>query len=138
MESPADQVMEALDREHLAVLARIRAANADLQERLESLGVTVSYDREDDVLMLLFGRPEEAMSESIDNTLLLRVHPETLKIVGVEVVGLRAHLADRPDLFDLFLDAMEMSGDRVVTGAPAPNGRPSERIVRRVQDLVLA
>lgn len=70
---------------------RIVMANADLRERLERLDLRVSYDEEFDIFLLAIGDPQEAITEEIDDGhgLQLRLDPETLKIVGFEVMGFR-------------------------------------------------
>ncbi len=46
----------------------------------------LGYDREVDVLYLSFGEPQKGMEYvELGNYVILRVHPETRKIVGVTV-----------------------------------------------------
>lgn len=87
----------------------IIAANADLEERLRHLGVRVTYDDEFDIFLLAIGEPQEAMTEEVEDGhgLQIRVDPETLKIVGFEIMGfrrryLKAHPEFRPHFLALF------------------------------------
>jgi hypothetical protein len=76
----------ALEREHLELVQRIWAANDDLAERMNALGVTTDYDAELDILFTRIGPPVEALTESVDDHVGLRVDPDTLKIVGWEIL----------------------------------------------------
>jgi hypothetical protein len=82
--------MAALEREHVAWLREIWAANNDLAERMAALGVTSDLDADTDILFVTIGPPQEALTESVDDWLGLRVDPETLKIVGFEVLHAQA------------------------------------------------
>ena len=48
---------------------------------------TIFYDKEGDVLYLTIGEPQEAVSREMGNDILLRVHPETGKILGLTVLN---------------------------------------------------
>jgi hypothetical protein len=76
----------ALEQEHLELVQRIWAANDDLAERMNALGVTTVYDADLDTLFTRIGPPVEALTESIDDHIGLRVDPDTLKIVGWEIL----------------------------------------------------
>ncbi len=45
------------------------------------------YDKEGDVLYLTIGQPQEAISREMGNDVLLRVHPDTGKIVGLTILN---------------------------------------------------
>ena len=97
--------MAALEREHREWLAEIRAANSDLEERLGALGITLDYDDERDILFCRFGPPTEALTESVDDLVYVRVDPDTLKIVGLEILHARTALAERPAVATFLLHA---------------------------------
>lgn len=61
-------------------------ANADYIERIERDGVSVVYDATLDTLFIEFGGPKEALSEHAKDNIMLRIDPETLQIVGYEIV----------------------------------------------------
>jgi len=67
----------------------ILEANADLEERLSRLSFSVSYDEEFDIFVLTIGEPTEAITEEVADGLQLRLDPETLKVVGFEVLSFR-------------------------------------------------
>ncbi len=97
MDASPDHIMVALEREHEAALERSVAANQDLPDRVRALGAMVYYDPEDDVLLLTVGKPAPAITETVDDFLLLRLEPETWKIIGVEILGLHDFLAAHPE-----------------------------------------
>ncbi len=55
---------------------------------------TMFYDRDGDVLYLTIGEPQEAVSREMGNDILLRVHPQTGKIVGLTVLNLASRFSD--------------------------------------------
>jgi len=55
---------------------------------------TMFYDREADVLYLTLGQPQEAISREMGNDVLLRVHPETGKVVGLTVLNFASRFGD--------------------------------------------
>ena len=82
--------LEVEAREHAVWLRQVMAANNDLAERLDALGITVDYDDEDDALYLNIGPPTEALTTPVADEVYYRVEPDTLKIVGVECWSFRA------------------------------------------------
>lgn len=61
-------------------------ANGDYIERMERDGVSVVYDATLDTLFIEFGGPKEALSEHALDNIMLRIDPETLQIVGYEIL----------------------------------------------------
>lgn len=61
-------------------------ANRDYLERVEREGVQAIYDAKLDTLFVEFGGPKEALSEHLVDNIMLRVDPETLHIVGIEIL----------------------------------------------------
>jgi hypothetical protein len=78
-------VIARLAREHHDMLRALFAANDDLRDRVARLGVVAEYDPDEDYFGLVIGGPAEATTESLANTILFRVEPETLKLVGIEI-----------------------------------------------------
>ena len=64
----------------------IRKANFDLGERIEAEGVTFDYNPEADVVSIIIGKPADAVTEPLIDDIMYRLDPETLKVVGVEIV----------------------------------------------------
>ena len=58
--------------------------------------ISTLHDREEDTFFLTIGNPQEAIYESVDNRLYLRLDPDTLKIVGVEIPHVSRRLKDDP------------------------------------------
>ncbi len=83
---------------HEEMLRRIIRANTDLHERVASLPVRMVYEADDDVLYIDFGDPQPSATESVENSLYLRVHPETLKLHGIEVHHFSRRLPESPPL----------------------------------------
>ena len=65
----------------------IRRANFDLGERVESEELSLDYNPEADVLTITVGEPRSAITEPWLDDILYRVDPDTLKIVGIEIVA---------------------------------------------------
>jgi uncharacterized protein YuzE len=115
----------ALEREHRDSLAAILNANQDLAERIQRLGVTADYDPSDDVLYISIGPSTAAVAESIDNTIFLRVEPDTLKLASIEVWGVRSAAPTDSKVVALLLDLVHRAG------APAP-----ERLAADIRELI--
>jgi len=98
--------LAAAGRDHAAWLAQIAAANHDLATRIGALGVLVAYDDDIDILFCQFGPPAEALTETVNDWLAVRVDPETLEILGFEPMSLRLPgTGDEPGLLPLILHA---------------------------------
>ena len=65
---------------------RLWEANTDYVDRIEAEGVFVVYDATLDTLFVEFGGPKEALSEHAIDNVMVRIDPDTLQIVGVEVL----------------------------------------------------
>lgn len=55
---------------------------------------TLFYDREGDVLYITIGEPQAAISREMENDVLLRVQPETGKIVGMTVLNFASRFSN--------------------------------------------
>jgi len=138
MDASTEQLVQKLRAERNQLLQQIVAANADIDQRIRELGVTVCYDREDDVLLISIGAHTEAITESIEPGRLARLDPETLKIVGLEVLGFVAQIARDPGLFDLFLDAVQTVNANILVEPHTAHRDPGDRLARRLQDMIAA
>ena len=65
---------------------KLSAANKDLIDRIEREGADLVYDATLDTLFIEFGDPKEALSEHVVDNIMLRIEPETLQIVGCEIL----------------------------------------------------
>lgn len=55
---------------------------------------TLYYDKEGDVLYITLGEPQIAISQELENDVLLRVQPETGKIVGMTVLNFSSRFSN--------------------------------------------
>ncbi len=55
---------------------------------------TLFYDKEGDVLYLTIGEPQEAVSREMGNDVLVRVHPETGKIIGMTILNFASRFSN--------------------------------------------
>jgi len=65
---------------------KLSAANKHLIDRIEREGADLVYDATLDTLFIEFGGPKEALSEHVVDNIMLRIEPETLQIVGCEIL----------------------------------------------------
>jgi len=65
---------------------QVKGAYQDLITRIEHEGVNLVYDATLDSLFIEFGGPEAALSEHVADNIMIRINPETLRVVGFEVV----------------------------------------------------
>jgi hypothetical protein len=77
---------------------RFKETNKDYLDRIQKNGLMAIYDATLDTLFIEIGGPAEALSEHLIDNIMLRVEPDTLKIVGFEIL----------DFLDDFLPANRM------------------------------
>ena len=123
--------MAELEREHREWIADIVARNQDLEERMRVLGVSVAIDEEDDALFLTIGPPTEALTESIDGLFYLRVEPDTLKVVGVEVWGFSTALQR---VAGFLVHALHAAGSKVHIESVEPSAA-SAQLAQDIREL---
>ncbi len=124
-----EKSIAALQAESRAFLQEIVEANRDLNKRLADIDVCVSYEPGEDLFTLMLGDPQEALTESIDNVFYIRVDPESLAIVGIEVPYLSERLQDHPDIAKLW---------RSATGMVGPDTKATDAFAHALQALVTA
>jgi hypothetical protein len=105
-----DRVIAEFRRAHAAMIIRILNANEDLSERMDQEGITLEWDRAEDVLYVTLGDPRPSLTESVRNTIYLRVHPDTLKLHGVEFHHAAALASQSPKLAALLELAEQQAG----------------------------
>ncbi len=115
-------------------LGEIRKANADLSQRIQSEDVTIAYNPEADVLSIAIGAPRPALTEPRDGDLLYRVDPDTLKIVGVEIVAFEGHFLKKRGKYGKALQAY--AGQKTNgTGGPTPLGQREREQIEELMAL---
>ncbi len=87
-------------------LDEILRANADLGRRIDALGISVFYDEEFDIFQIAIGEPVEAITEEIKDGLQMRLDPESLKIVGYEVLRFKHHFLKANPQFSHHFEAL--------------------------------
>lgn len=129
---------ETLKDEREKIAALIVERNRDLGERVGQLGLTLTYDDAEDTLTLTIGKPQEAVTESVDNRLFFRLDPETLAIVGIEVLNFRTLHKDRPDFLPLLIDLLQAAGAKLIVESPPSPALTDERLREDIKGLVPA
>lgn len=137
MEKAGSRFVEQLRQQHADVLTRIAEANQDLNERARELPVRAEYDLDDDTLILAIGEEQEALSPSVDNELFLRVDPDTLKIIGVELLHFSDHLRDHSAVSNFVLHLLEQAKVTQLTVAPDPEGTRQIDLSEDVRSLAV-
>ena len=90
----------------------------------------MAYDREDDTFFLTIGEAVlDAVYESVDNRLYLRLDPDTLKIVGVEIPHVSWRLKDDPRIRSLLTPYL---------GMVASDSAPAQRFAEALRELATA
>ena len=74
--------------QHASLLdaAGFKDANKDYLKRIEKQGLRAVYDATLDTLFLEIGSPREALTEHVVDNIMARVDPESLEIVGLEIL----------------------------------------------------
>jgi hypothetical protein len=119
------------------MLRAIVEANGDLAVRLAQLGVAADYNPDLDIFMLTIGPPAEALTESIDNSIGVRVDPRTLKLVGLEILNLHGSMRNAAVACIVALVATILSPQAV----PRPEGVVidlHERLAGGIRELLPA
>ncbi|MBI4197722.1 MAG: DUF2283 domain-containing protein [Chloroflexi bacterium] len=72
-------------------LEEIRKANHDLAERMTTEKVMLAYNPEADVLSITVGTLRPALTEPVGGDVMYRVDPDTLKVLGFEIMAFFGH-----------------------------------------------
>ena len=65
---------------------KVLEANRDYINRMERDGVRAVYDSKLDSLFIEIGGPKEALNEHLVDNIMLRIEPESLEVVGMEIL----------------------------------------------------
>jgi uncharacterized protein YuzE len=60
---------------------------------LSSTALVLDYDQEGDVLYASLGPPQPAISDEVDDDILLRYCPPSRDVVGITIVNFRRHFS---------------------------------------------
>jgi uncharacterized protein YuzE len=63
----------------------------------QEIEFTMKYDPTADVLYCSFGEPRAAVSEEVEDGIVLRKDPETEQLVGMTVIDFARRFAERPN-----------------------------------------
>ena len=96
----------------------------------------MAADQEADILHVTIGQFREAATERIDNTIFLRVLPETLEIVGWEVLGLQSLFADSPEGYGPVVKIASRMAEHVASGPMTINGSAATAMTQSLRELV--
>ena len=78
---------------------RLIEANRDYLERIERDGLRAVYDSTLDTLFIEIGGPKEGLSEHLADNVMLRIDPDTLQIIGLEILDFLADFLPHNRLF---------------------------------------
>ena len=85
---------------------KLLSANRDYLDRIEQEGMQVVYDAALDTLFVEIGGPREALSEHAGDNVMVRIDPETLHIVGLEILDFFADFLPNNRLIQDFVREM--------------------------------
>ena len=81
------------------------AANEDIFNRIDQLGVAVIYDDVLDTVFIEIGGPRKATNVPIDEDIMLRIDPTTMEVVAAEIpLYLAGVVHDRPQFAKVIAD----------------------------------
>lgn len=120
---PDPRESQPLDMQQVARL------NDGLLQRLIHEGVTLTYDEDGDSLFLTIGMGVPALTEHFVYGIYIRIEPESLRIVGVDILQFRSRFLANNELFrvmfeDDFKDMCSRGGIAVVEGESAKRFHP--------------
>ena len=115
-------------------------ANRDYVDRIEREGVYVVYDSVLDALFVEFGGPREALSEHVADNIMLRIHPETLHVVGLEITDFLTDFLPNNRLFRSLTQELEIQEgqDRQITLMEPKHKATRETLEALIPSLVQA
>lgn len=67
--------------------------------------IKLYYDKKKDILDICIGRPKKAVSQELDNDILIRVIPQTNKIVGIAVLNFKRRFSKTEQSLSLPIEA---------------------------------
>jgi hypothetical protein len=137
MDTSTSELMQQIQKDNASFWDEVVVANADFEERAGQLGVTFTYDADDDTLMIDVGPRLPSLTHDIDGVRLVRIDPNSLKIVGFDIVGLKANIGELPELVDVFVALAGESARAETASRPFVQQR-SNLIARHLRGMVPA
>lgn len=109
--------------------AKVGERNGDLSERLASEGLDVTYDEDGDTLLITIGEASHALTEEVLDDVLLRIHPDSLKIQGAVILAFEGDFLAQNKLIRRalqgFLGKIRASGGTIsLRGEEAKRAKP--------------
>jgi hypothetical protein len=138
MDAASEELMQQLQAEHAEMIRAIVDANQDLATRSQLLGVRAEYDSDEDVISVTIGPVVEASTESVDNRFYLSVEPDSLKIVGIDIFGVRDLVTNPPDELEGMAEAAAALAAAILVQANIAEGRVVDTLADGIRELVPA
>jgi hypothetical protein len=85
-------------------MRQVANLNDDLLQRLMDEGLTLTYDEDGDTLFLTIGRGVPALTEYVVYGIYVRIEPESLHIVGADVLQFRNRFLANNELFRVMFE----------------------------------
>jgi hypothetical protein len=134
-DTAAQDLIRQWDEESKEVLRRVRKAVDEASERPITGPTTLTYDPSDHSLLILFRENRPAVTEQLNDDLLLRLDQETYELIGVEILDLAAYFGRHPDFLDLFVEQIKQA--RVVSPVPGETQEDVDaRLVRHIRETL--
>lgn len=138
MEPTPEAVIADLQAKYDAALSRVMAVNTNLTERITASGLSVYYDPEDDLAVVVLGSVAPCVMLELDDTVLARLDPATDLIIGFDFPSARANRGYAPDIVRVMVDViLDLTADRPATFVALPAPRQPE-IAKDLRELVYA
>jgi hypothetical protein len=137
-DAASEELMQQLQAEHAEMIRAIVDANRDLVTRSQSLGVHAVYDPGEDAISVTIGPAIEASTESVDNRIYFSVEPDTLKIVGIDIFGVRDLVTNPPEALEGMAGAAVALASAILVQANISEGRVVDTLADGIRELVPA
>ena len=90
---------------------KVLEANRDYIDRIERDGLRAVYHAKLDTLFIEIGGPKEALSEHFVDNIMLRVEPDSLQIVGLEILDFFSDFLPHNRLVQLMVEEQGFQGN---------------------------
>lgn len=113
-------------------------ANTDFMARVAAVGIDLIYDEDGDILLVTFGEPQEATSEPTSfDWLYVRISPETLEIVGLDVLQFRRRVLANNEIVRQMFAGQTL--DTLLAGQPVHvEGTNAQKAASLIRELATA
>jgi hypothetical protein len=138
MDAASEELMQQLQAEHAEMIRAIVEANRDLATRSQALGVRAGYDPDEDVISVTIGPVVESSTESVDHRFYFSVEPDSLKIVGIDIFGVRDLVTNPPEELEGMAEAAAALAAAILVRANLAEGRVVDTLADGIRELVSA